>query len=290
MAISIAVQNADLEEDILEKAIRKASKRPKMVERYCRFGWVHKEILPLLLAAEDSRLAAAAAVGYWCAQPEGEISEDHRESWELAIIRSNLIDPGGSEASQRWLHEILSNNGKLARDWMIEGMKDRGAWFGVSQEEIARSAIRGMTVQQRCEVLRKMPSGRDGPPREIVKSLVGDSLYLYGELVKSKGLADYHLSPLAGKPDRKWAEKATMALDAGYSVRSVIAAVIGSWVSWYGQESELWSEWRQSFEDLHSVNSDDQRIPSIARMAADEMRRREEDARKREHRRAVYGY
>ena len=290
MAISIAIQNANIEEDILEKAIRNASKRPNMVERYCRFGWIHMEILPFLLAAEDSRLAAAAAVGHWCAQPEGEISEDHRESWERAIVRSSLNDSGVSEASQRWLHEILSNNGKLARDWMIEGMKDRGAWFGISREEIARSAIRGMTVQQRCEVLRKIPGGRDGPPSEIVKSLVGDSLYLYGELLKSKGLADYHLSPLAEKPDRQWAEKATLALDAGYSLRNVIAAVIGAWVSWYGQESDMWAGWRRSFEALHSMNWEDRRIPDIARLGADEMRRREENAKKREHHSAIYGY
>ena len=289
MAISIAIRNADLEEDILKKAIRKASKNPKLIERYCRFGWIPMEILPLLLAAEDSRLAAAAAVGHWCAQPEGEIIEDYRESWERAIIRSSLNDSGDYEASQRWLHEILSNNGELARDWMIEGMKNRAAWFGVSREEISGSAIHGMTVQQRCEVLKSIPSGRDGPPREIIKHLVGDSLYLYGELLKSKDLAGYHLSPLAGKPDRQWAEKATMALDAGYSVQRVIAAVIGGWMSWHGQESEMWAEWRRSFEDLNSVNSDDPRIPRLARSGVDEARRREEEAQKREHHRAVYG-
>ena len=99
-------------------------------------------------------------------------------------------------------------------------------------------------------------------------SLIGDDIDFYRELLKDKGLKQFHLAPLSGHPEGIWVDRAKAALDAGYSSKEIALAVHYSHglysIEWIGSESEMWSGWVERFEKLCSHQ--DERIQKVGKI------------------------
>ena len=187
--------------------------------------------------ADDPRIAVAAAIGHWSAEPEGSINEALAESWRQAFLRSTLDNADRSYFSEYLLGEILANDSDLASEWLILALGHRNSCFE-NLLNLAQEAVRGMNSRQRRSVLKALPVDSNGSFDDIVQVLVGEDLYLYRELLDSPQLTKYHLTPLATMPDQLWAMKAILALNAGYSVNAVIEATILNRELWGGAKAK----------------------------------------------------
>jgi hypothetical protein len=90
----------------------------------------------------------------------------------------------------------------------------------------------------------------------------------------------------------EWAEKASLALEAGYAPEDVAAAAFGAGrafatVEWIDSEAGMWDEWIQQFRPLARHKSEDIRRVAEAGIAI--AQRRRDRSRMEERREAVYG-
>ena len=288
LAVSIIIRHSNPQPDLLASAMLKAEAMLDVVNTGWLWGLVPNETLTTMFHADDPRIAVAAAIGHWSADPKGSINEALAESWRQAFLRSTLDDTERSQLSEYLVGEILANDSDLASEWLILALGHRNSCFE-NHINLAQEAVRGLNSRQRCSVLKALPVDSNRSFDDIVQLLVGEDLNLYRKLIDSLQLKKYHLAPLAGMPDQPWAMKAILAMNAGYSVNDVIEATILAGGLWTGSESEMWAGWRRRFEALNEHEEADSRIFDLARRGAKAMREREEQAQKRDRYRAVHG-
>ena len=288
VGISVAITHLHTPPEILTVSIAKAGGMEQLIETCCLRGEVPESTLLEMFSAEHARVAVAAATGYWMST-EKCVDGPLKEMWNKAILRSADARTEFSQHDDYWIGEILKQESELATAWMTQLVQNEKPFYGCDREEVAKKVAKTLNEEQRRKVLRTISAGIESPSiREILGVLIGNSLDLYRELLASTGLVDLHLAPLAGKPDREWAKKAVLALDAGYMVDQIVEATqILGWV-WAGNDSDMWAEWRHAFETL--LNEIDPRIVSIGERGAQIMLKREQEAKKWEQQEAVDGY
>ena len=288
LAVSIIIMHPNPQPDLLASAILKAGAMLDVVNTEWLWGRVPNETLTSMFHADDPRIAVAAAIGHWSAEPKGTINEALTESWRQAFLRSTLYDVECSQLSEYMVGEILANDSDLASEWLILALSHSNSWFG-NLLNLAQEAVRGMNSRQRRRVLKALPVDSNRSFDDIIQVLVGGDLDLYRELLDFPQLTKYHLAPLATMPDQPWAMKAILALNAGYSVNAVIEATILNGGLWRGSESGMWAGWRRRFEGLNENEETDSRIFDLARQGAKVTSKREEQAQNRDRYRAVHG-
>ena len=288
LAVSIIIKHPNPQPDLLASAILKAGAMLDVVNTGWLWGRVPNDTLTAMFHADDPRIAVAAAIGHWSADPKGSINEALTESWRQAFLRSALDNAHRSQLSECLLGEILANDSDLASEWLILALGHRNSCFE-NRINLPQEAVGGLNSRQRCSVLKALPVDSNRSFDDIVQLLVGDDLNLYRKLTDSLQLKKYHLAPLAGIPDQPWAMKAKLAMDAGYGVNDIIEATILAGGLWTGSESEMWAGWRRRFEALDEIEETDARIFELARRGAKAMSEREEQAQNRDRYRAVHG-
>ena len=288
LAVSIIIKHSNPQPDLLAAAMLKAGAMLDVVNTGWLWGLVPTETLSAMFDADDPRIAVAAAIGHWSADPKGSINEALAESWRQAFLRSTLDDAQRSQLSEYLVGEILANDSELASEWLVLALSHRNGFFG-NLLNLAQDAVRGMNSRQRRSVLEALPVDSNRSFDDIVQVVVGEDLNLYRELLDFPQLTKYHLAPLAGIPNQSWAMKAIIALNASYSVNAVIEATILNGGLWRGSESEMWARWRRRFEALNENEDADPRIFDLARQGAKLTSEREEQAQKRDRYRAVHG-
>src|SRR6185295_16578550 len=80
-----------------------------------------------LLRHPQWETALAAAVGEWCAEPQGEVREKILPEWRSAILRSRTEEYSDREHAmglQYWLGGILSGDSDLALEWLRNRLRD----------------------------------------------------------------------------------------------------------------------------------------------------------------------
>ena len=293
IGVSVILTLPDPTPEMLETLLSLAGNFLPLIYWLCYWGSVHKATLQALLSADDHRVAVVAAVGLWFAEPKGRIESVDKSLWRQAIFRTVYENsfPNGLDTYEYGLGEILASDSDLAEEWLLIGLGQRHGGIGFHMKEIAvKSVIPAMEFQQRCRVLTALPRDCNWTAYRIVREVIGQDLDLYQELLDSKDRAEYHLSPLMGKPDRLWWMKARFALDAGHSVEDIVrAADAAEEQGWMGSESGMWAEWRRAFQAPQDLGEADSRILEIARRGTEIMSKREEEALKGERYRAVHG-
>lgn len=96
---------------------------------------------------------------------------------------------------------------------------------------------------------------------------------VYERLLQLDRLRDYHLEPLAGKPDADWEKLARLALRAGYGPRAVAKATFLGEYSYGGSGHDYWSAWDRAFSELEN----DEDLREVARYGRE---RAQEEIRK----------
>ncbi len=259
----------------------------------CSWGRVPDATLRVLLSSDNPAIACTAAVGHWHAVQRGRPGLVDEEVWRQAILFSVEVDtvPFNHTGYEYGLREILVGDSDLAEEWLTLGLAKRRRWFRLHCDSfVVQSVIRVLDDGRRRKVLKALLRVWDRATHIIVREMIGQDLDLYQELLNSKDQVEYHLSPLMGKPNWAWWTKAVLALDAGHSVGNVVGATLkGGIREWTGNESDMWAEWRIAFETLQNLDDNDPRILQISRRGVEMIRTEEEEAAKRDHRKAVYG-
>ena len=247
IAVSVAITLPEPSQDFLTPTIALAEKFLPLIHDLCSLGRVPEETLQVLLSSDSPGVACAAAVGHWRAVQKGIMELVDKKMWRQAILLSMEVDsmPSHHTSYEYELHEILASDSDLSEAWLVLGLAKGGRWFRLHSDDfIVQSVISTLDTSRRRKVLEALPLSWNQATHTVVRELVGQDLGLYHGLLNSKEQFEYHLSPLMGKPNRDWWTKAALALDAGYSVVSVVRATQKGGVrAWTGTESEMWAEW-----------------------------------------------
>ncbi len=290
IALELILQLPDPPPDLLDEALRRILRFPQLVEILCLGNLVPLANLQALLRHAQWEVALAAAIGEWLSEPKGQVRVEIVADWRAAILRSRVERPGGPTRAAQFqprLGDILASDPDLAVEWLLARLTEPGRPSFVRERSPFAKALQSLDAARRGVVLGSL--GQEPLPRALVSTLVGKDPNLYKELLSRRALANYHLEPLAGVPDEEWLEKATVAVEAGFTPRDIAGAafrIVGV-QTWWGSESRHWSQWDQAFARFES----DPREPvrEIARHGRRIAQERIQRAQEREHQEELQG-
>jgi hypothetical protein len=284
LAVESILQASEPPLSLLRQVLDKVSSFPRFVETLCVRGQVSLSNLRLLLGHSNWEVALTAALGEWLSNPKGEVRPEVMEAWRAAILQAN---PDEHSGSRYWLGEIFKADRDLALNWLTtrlgEDLADRAF---LAPRGAYSTAISVLSQEQRIKILNGL--GRQKIPQPLVSLLVDKDPAIFRKLLESKDLARFHREPLAGIPDEKWAELASIALEWGYDARWIAeAAFYSAGIStFWGPESQHWNQWDQGFAQLEDGQREVQEIAHYGRQIA---QARVQKARKEERREEVHG-
>jgi hypothetical protein len=247
-AIDAVLQLPDAPSSLVEEALARAAAWPTAVEILALRREMPSATLTAALRHSCWEIALAAAVGEWYAGREGGVRNEFLAEWHEAILRAPAGGP--RDSMQHWLGEILAQDPNLALDWLRARLRDPDSpgYFLGGPYSLAVQALR---PEQRAELLDELlPVPILG---SLLPRLVERNAELYQRLLVRHPLEDYHLAPLAGKPDDAWIALALLALDADKSPAQVAEAAVwgpGSHHLVTGAGVEYWEGWAQAFHSL----------------------------------------
>lgn len=261
---------------LLDQALDGLHGGKEWINTLCVRSEIPEVSLRRLLKHTDPAIASAAALGMWNADPEGEIPDSLREDWSHAILRCS--------GDEWFLRQILQANSALAVRWLSKVLQESAELW--RYEDTIYEALHGLAKADRRQIMGDLPE--DLYPPRIVRRLIGGDLDLYQELLQNRRLKRLHLAPLISYPNLSdWTDKAQLALDAGYTVEGVVDAAFGQSWSWSGNESAMWNEWVERFDELQRHASD--RIRQIGVIGRDLAAQRRDRALERERTERVRG-
>jgi hypothetical protein len=275
--VGLVLTMSDPPEHLLDRTIDKARQFPRHIETVCRGGAVPSRAIARLLRNEDARLAAAAAVGEWYSKPVGEVRSGLAEAWWTAILEAPAAD--------HMMRPILESDATLARDWLLRHAEEEVAIVTDRLEPATLGAVSVLDRDQKLSVLRALQGHYSR--HSLTKALIGDDLELYEAFLQCENVKAAHLWPLEGKPAGPWAEKARLALEAGFVPESVALAAYRGSREWSGNESDMWQDWADRFRALSSHAH--QGVREVARIGIAYAEQRRDRALAAERLQAVYG-
>ena len=284
--IELAICNEHTPPELVSLALSKVGQAPRLVDYCCLRGSVSEAALSEMFRSSDAFTAISAAIGHWKALRHSKTKIPLDETWRHAFLRSAQVRL--HQIDCYWTGEILARDGELAVTWLIRFLDSDESSFGYYAQETAKKIIASLDSAQRLNILMAIrPRQRFSGTPEIIHALVGSSVEVYRQLLKSKKLKHYHLSPLLDVTWDDWRSFAILALDHGYSCEDVVGANLGRGRSWEGDESEMWAELRRSYEQFE--DDDDSRMVEIGHIGSRMVAKLEERAKKLEREEAVYG-
>jgi hypothetical protein len=287
-ALSLVLKLPDPSPELLDNALEKVEDDSMLVETLCLQGKVPLATLRRLLLLPSWEAALAAAIGEWCADPEGEVREEVRPEWRLAVLRSKTGEYEETRQTvglQYWLRGILAGDADLALEWLQSRLKDSALPWSFMGDSPFAAAIRNLRREQKEELLGELQ------PVHILWSilpiLIDSDIELYRKLLGMKSLRDYHLAPLEGLPGPAWESLALAALDAGHAPEAVAGATCGSSHSWVGSGVEYWESWDQAFTAFENHSREDLR--EVGQYGRAAVRDWLQDGQERQKRFELYG-
>lgn len=195
--------------------------------------------------------ALAAAVGEWWAQPWGEVREEISAEWRSAILRARTEEYSGTEPDmglEYLLGCILARDASLALEWLRNRLRDPDLpWHFLGDSPFAH-ALRALRKGQRLALLQDLePVPIVG---DMIPLLIREDVEVYGQILALSRLADYHLAPLRGLPQKPWSDLALVARQAGYEPVQIAEAAFKTHHGWAGSGIEYWEKWDLAFAEI----------------------------------------
>ncbi len=260
LALALVLKLSIPSPDLLDRALEMVEGDVMLMETLCLQGKVPLATLRRLLLLPSWEAALAAAVGEWCKEPQGEIREEVRSEWRLAILRSKTGDYEEMRQTvglELWLKGILAGDADLAFDWLQCRLKDSDLPSSFMGDSPFAAAIRALRMEQKEDFLAGLQPARI--LSSILPTLIDSDIELYQKLLTIRSLVVYHLEPLGGLPGLVWESFASAALDAKHPPVAVAAATFGSGHSWAGSGMEYWKRWDEAFSLFESHSREDLR-------------------------------
>ena len=286
LGVMIAVCHEHAPLEVISSALAKVGITPRLVENLCIRQEVSQVALSEMFRSPDASTTISAAIGHWQAFSHSRTEMQLDKAWRHAFLRS--AEARLPEIDCYWIGEILARDSELAVTWLIRFLDSDESSFSYYAQETAKKVIASLDSAQRNNVLTAIhPRQNSFCIPEIVHALVGSNVTVYGQLLRSKKLSYYHLSPLLGKSGSEWRSMAILAFDHGYSCEDVLDANLGGGPLWEGYDSEMWAALRRRYEQFE--DDDDSRMVEISHLGARLVAKLEERAKKLEREEAVYG-
>jgi len=292
-AIGQILCNADLQRDLLDEVFPLLPGYAQSVHVMCLRGEVPIATVYRLLRHTDPVVAAGVATGIWHAHLKGEIPDELVEVWRIAMVRAPV---GRTDVGI-----VFATDAVLARDWLMARILDRSITETIAVHDFAvTEACKALEMADRLEVIHALLDEFDEDEWRIVEEaaqlVIGDDLTTFQSILADGELRRCHLLGLTGMPDEGWAQKVIAALNAGYQVDDVVAAAYDTrLMSWTGDESTMWLEWKSAFSSIlpSSFGADgtmpDTRLVEISQAGADFAQKQADRASVYERREAIYG-
>ncbi len=247
------------------------------IQFHCQRNEVPVETLRMLLAHEDEGVSTAAAIGVWHGVDKGQIPETVARLWESAILRAS--DDG------YWIGQILASNNGMALQWL-------SSWFtseeraSYAEPEWLFDVYAVLSHEDKVNLLNRIPQDAYWAGPAINTMVIGDSK-LAEHLFKCDHLKEHQLGVISAVPEEEVAATMLFAFAANYSVQDVADALIPSFWSWSGSESEMLKSWIKKFEKIGAHPNT--QIQKSAQLAKKNIQERLEVTLAEEHRQAVFG-
>jgi hypothetical protein len=273
-AVTVVLEAADVSQEDVVGVLRCIDGTCAVdIEVLCGKGTVPETRVRMLLEHEDDRVAAAAAVGEWYAEPKGTVRQELRAPWRAAVVR--CVD-------HSLLQEAFTQDPGLAREWLRRRVETVSEVFW-HQESLVEIAVDVVGQEERQVLLDGIPDQWDR--RRIIRALVGDDLDLFRHLLACDSLKQHHLAPVKDKRDVEWVEA---AVNGGHDPKEIVDAFFGMSYGWVGDESKMWAGWMPTFEALCSHQ--DPGVRQVGELGLAYVVANRDRALARERRSAVYGH
>ncbi|MFV8258304.1 hypothetical protein ACNQKP_10880 [Bdellovibrio bacteriovorus] len=234
------------------------------------------ETLKRLLQHESPNIRGHAAIGEWNMSEKHQIRTEVEELWRDAIVNFDDHD--------YWLNEILRKDTDLAFKWTMKQFTTPNA-IDYEKAKLITSLCPTLSTEQRSALLDHLPDGYYG--KELILDLVQDDDELCAKVFASENLDYLRLYLVEWKGGPGWEQRVIKAIESGYDIDEVSYHVIPSNQMWWGNESEMWKGWQNTFNPL--LDHSDERIRTVGQKVKGYVQERIDRALKREESRAVYG-
>ena len=252
-ALKLALTAPRVPDEVLHRALATARRPrfPMVVESLCHSHEVPVATLRALLEHEEPEVALAAAVGEWCGQPRGEVDASISAEWRSAVLRAKseeYEDHRPHSSVDFWLKGIIGSDGDLALDWWLARIEDDERPAYVFEGHLLATAIRALDSRRRIRLLDLLDES--WPLHQLIPLIVGRDPEIFRAVLGRPSLREDSLTALEGIPDRGWADLASLAIEAGYSVGEVAGASFSGAYAFSGFGQEYWGRWRKAFAAL----------------------------------------
>jgi hypothetical protein len=287
-AASLILTLSDPPPALLDRALVKVRDHAMLVEGLCLRREVPLPTLRWLLSVPSWEIVLAAAVGEWCADPQGEVREDVRPEWRAGILRAKTGEYDETQQTvglQYWLGIILASDADLALDWLRSRLRDSDLpWHFLGDSPFFR-ATSALRIEQKKELLEELRPA--SILLSLIPALIGRDKELFRRLLETPSLADYHLEPLGGPQAPDWESFVCAALDVGYNPEIIAQAAIERPHSWTGSGLEYWERWDQDFVAFEGHSREDFR--EVVRIGRERVQEKIARARKSQRQFELYG-
>ena len=203
-----------------------------------------------LLRHSQWEVALSAAIGEWWREPKGKVREEVLPDWRSAILQSRTEEYSGAERNmglQYLLGDILSEDARLALEWLRTRLLDPDVPRHFRKDSPFAQALRSLHKDQKLALLQELePIPIVG---YMIPLLIQEDVELYGQLLSLRRLADYHLVPLRGIPQKGWRNLALAALQA-YESDRIAKAAFETHHTLVGPGIEYWEKWDKAFIEI----------------------------------------
>ena len=244
-----------------------------------------EEVMLRLLQHADPKVKLAAALSEFRSGGKKFVRPNLLNAWQSALL-SGISQKQRGESLQRIhdLRELVNFDKTLAFKIISSTIGGGRNFLSMFDLEPIVPLVAFLNTEEKKALIDQCESLMT----DLVCVIVGDDLELFRYLLAKPALRYQHLIPLKGRPNNpNWAEKAIMAMVAGYTVEDISYAARGNHWGWSGSESKMWQEWIANFSPL--VEHADERIQAVGKAGVRWATSSYEDSLRRERKEDVYG-
>ena len=280
LGITFILNQSDPNDDDLDLIWPILPEYTYLVDNICSHGTPSRNTLLRLLNFGTPEVEFVSAEGLWH-RFEGRIKDELSlyMPWRRIVIENfdndfelSQIFPHDPEIAYRWLAH------RISREYPQYYQFDRAL----------SSAIENIDDKQRRSLIERISEPH--VHIELIEALIDADVQIYSHLLKQEHLKEVHLLTLPRVTDNSWVEKATAALEAGYTPQEIAQAGTRSYsgeLLTQGERANRWSALIDKYSEFET--HDNHSIREIAVRGNEYSQQKLDQIRLEERHRAIYG-
>lgn len=148
-AVWCVLEAADVPTHLLEEVLGVVD--DWVAQRVCSSGRLSGSRVKRLLTHSCERVATAAAIGIWLAEPKGIVPDDLQVEWKEAVLNAKA-----KNNDSYWLEEILARDGSLAFEWLRRRAMDEDVHVRFLLPNVYEKAAMALDAERRRQLLHEL--------------------------------------------------------------------------------------------------------------------------------------